>query len=158
MCKENEADPGFCGINCMKQTPLAVKSVIARNDRGFTIFLTGLFRLATLWACFYPALVLIFFQSLYWLRFARFPNSLIAPGFLKKLHHLTHWAGIDILVAKFLDLPFFIVLPVIIFCLLFIFFESVLAIYFLLCDSKRIGANLAKRISKMDKHNRRADQ
>jgi hypothetical protein len=130
------------------------------TDGSVTPGLNALFKTALLWLCLYPALLLGACQAFYWLRFARFlhleTSKIVAPGFPGFFYNLTDWGGVNILLHEFFQMPLYLTLPIFDFCLLFIFYESALAIYFLLCDSRVVAGYVSRRISKTHQPDRRA--
>lgn len=129
---------------------------------SFTLRLKRLFKIAFLWLCIYPTLVLAACQAFYWLRYAGRldldTGKMLPPGLPGFFYHLTNWDGINILIHKFLELPLYVTLPLFSFCLLCIFYESALAIYFLICDLAKFAANFTGRISKTHNPDRRAEK
>ncbi len=120
----------------------------AGHDGNFTYRLNWLFRMFSLWLCLFPAVFLSACQAFYWLKFSRFLDlntSWMLPGFS---HACTSWEGVNILIHKFFELPIFITIPSLCFCLLFVFYESVLGISFLLSDSKKIAAYFSSKYTK----------
>jgi len=100
----------------------------------------------------YPAVIIAAYEAYYWLRFAEFLDldtyKTVPPRLLCFFYNFTNWEGVNLIIYKFLQLPIFITMPIVSFSIIFIFYESVLAIYYLTLDSRTLVKELARRFSK----------
>jgi hypothetical protein len=121
-------------------------------DRSFIIHWNRLFRTLSLWLCLYPAMIIAAYEAYYWLRFAEFLDldtfKTVPPRLLCFCYNLTNWEGVNLIIYKFLQLPIFITMPIVSFSIIFIVYQSVLAIYYLTFDSRTLMNKLARRFSK----------
>jgi hypothetical protein len=122
------------------------------DDRSFIIYWKKLFRILCLWLCLYPAAIIAAYEVYYWLRFAEFLDldtyKTAPPRLLCFFYNLTNWEGMNLLIYKFLQLPVYITMPIVSFSIIFILYQSVLAIYYLAFDSRALIKELARRLSK----------
>ena len=121
-------------------------------DRSFITYWNKLFRILSLWLCLYPAAIIAAYEAYYWLRFAEFLDldtyKTVPPRLLCFFYNFTNWEGVNLIIYKFLQLPIFITMPIVSFSIIFIFYQSVLAIYYLTFDSRMLIRELARRFSK----------
>ena len=121
-------------------------------DRRFIISWNKLFRILSLWLCLYPALIIAAYEAYYWLRFAEFLDlstyKTVPPRLLSGLYNFTNWEGVNLIIYRFLQLPIFITMPVVSFCFIFTLHQSVLAIYYLVSDSRTLSKKFIRKFFK----------
>ncbi|MFZ0928055.1 MAG: hypothetical protein WAN11_05625 [Syntrophobacteraceae bacterium] len=122
------------------------------DDGSFVIYWKKLFRILCLWLCLYPVVIIAAYEAYYWLRFAEFLDldtyKTVPPRLLVFFYNLTNWEGINLIIYKFLQLPIFVTMPLVSFFMIFIVYQSVLAIYYFVFDSRTLIKKLARRFSK----------
>jgi len=123
------------------------------HDRSFIIYWNKLFRILSLWLCLCPAALIAAYEAYYWLRYAEFLDldtyKTVPPRLLGFFYTFTNWEGVNLIIYKFLQLPIFITMPIVSFSIIFIFYQIVLAMYYLMLDSRTLIQELARRFSKI---------
>jgi len=120
------------------------------NHGKFVVFWNRLLKRLIFWLCIYPALLIIAYEVYHWLRFAEFLDlityEIAPPRLVGFLYNLTNWEGANVLIFKFLQLPIFISMPITSSVIIYTFFQSVLALYYLALDSAKLIRKISGRL------------
>ena len=120
------------------------------SHEKFVAFWNRLLKILILWLGICPALLIIAYEVYHWLRFAEFLDlvtyEIAPPRLVGFLYNLTNWEGANMLIFKFLQLPIFITMPIISSIIIFSFFQSVLALYYMALDSVKLIRKITSRL------------
>lgn len=123
------------------------------HHRVFIVFWNRLFKFLSRWLCLYPALIIICYYTYFWLRFAEFLDldtyKIVPARLLGFFYNLTNWEGVNIIIYNILQLPIFLTLPVFNFITIFIFFQTVIAMFYLAFDTKALMGKLYRAFLKV---------
>jgi hypothetical protein len=117
---------------------------------NFVAFWNRLLKVLVLWLFIYPAILIIFYEAYYWLKFGEFLDlgtyKIAPPRLVGFLYNITHWEGANMLIFNFLQLPIFITVPIIGSIITYSFFQCVLAFYYLVLDCGKLVRKISRRL------------